>query len=170
MNDQSFLPAQQCVLGKVQPTCHTGMSERDQTVWHYPVLSPLLRITLTLACPMDLKNFPMDVQTCIMQLESCESCVHLHLEEEATVSPHPLPSPSLDAAHFQFSLQWRLIQELLTQGFPLSQHTWHFLGRPNHKRSRGKSSSLLVFGLSLWGRKMKVFSAPSGNFFPSDEH
>ncbi|XP_012590088.1 PREDICTED: glycine receptor subunit alpha-1 [Condylura cristata] len=28
------------------------------------------RITLTLACPMDLKNFPMDVQTCIMQLES----------------------------------------------------------------------------------------------------
>lgn len=33
----------------------------------------LPRITLTLACPMDLKNFPMDVQTCIMQLESCES-------------------------------------------------------------------------------------------------
>lgn len=30
------------------------------------------RITLVLACPMDLKNFPMDVQTCIMQLESCE--------------------------------------------------------------------------------------------------
>ncbi|XP_008304538.1 glycine receptor subunit alphaZ1 [Stegastes partitus] len=27
-------------------------------------------ITLVLACPMDLKNFPMDVQTCIMQLES----------------------------------------------------------------------------------------------------
>ncbi|XP_056672630.1 glycine receptor subunit alpha-1 [Monodelphis domestica] len=31
-----------------------------------------IRITLTLACPMDLKNFPMDVQTCIMQLESCK--------------------------------------------------------------------------------------------------
>ncbi|XP_077465186.1 glycine receptor subunit alphaZ1 isoform X6 [Stigmatopora argus] len=29
-----------------------------------------IRITLILACPMDLKNFPMDVQTCIMQLES----------------------------------------------------------------------------------------------------
>uniref|UniRef100_A0A6I8QG34 Glycine receptor alpha 1 n=1 Tax=Xenopus tropicalis TaxID=8364 RepID=A0A6I8QG34_XENTR len=29
-----------------------------------------IRLTLTLACPMDLKNFPMDVQTCIMQLES----------------------------------------------------------------------------------------------------
>ncbi|XP_016145146.1 glycine receptor subunit alphaZ1-like [Sinocyclocheilus grahami] len=31
-----------------------------------------IRITLILACPMDLKNFPMDVQTCIMQLESCK--------------------------------------------------------------------------------------------------
>lgn len=30
------------------------------------------RLTLTLSCPMDLKNFPMDVQTCIMQLESCK--------------------------------------------------------------------------------------------------
>eukprot|EP00069_Balaena_mysticetus_P006571 bmy_18721T0 len=27
-------------------------------------------LTLTLSCPMDLKNFPMDVQTCTMQLES----------------------------------------------------------------------------------------------------
>ncbi|MGH0170874.1 UNVERIFIED_CONTAM: hypothetical protein FKN15_063044, partial [Acipenser sinensis] len=32
-----------------------------------------IRITLILACPMDLKNFPMDVQTCIMQLESCHT-------------------------------------------------------------------------------------------------
>lgn len=30
------------------------------------------RLTLILSCPMDLKNFPMDVQTCSMQLESCE--------------------------------------------------------------------------------------------------
>ncbi|XP_047220679.1 glycine receptor subunit alpha-3 isoform X2 [Girardinichthys multiradiatus] len=29
-----------------------------------------IRLTLTLSCPMDLKNFPMDVQTCIMQMES----------------------------------------------------------------------------------------------------
>ncbi|GCC21946.1 glycine receptor subunit alphaZ1 isoform X2 [Chiloscyllium punctatum] len=29
-----------------------------------------IRLTLSLSCPMDLKNFPMDVQTCIMQLES----------------------------------------------------------------------------------------------------
>uniref|UniRef100_H3D5Z4 Glycine receptor, alpha 1 n=1 Tax=Tetraodon nigroviridis TaxID=99883 RepID=H3D5Z4_TETNG len=34
------------------------------------VLYSIRRITLVLACPMDLKNFPMDVQTCIMQLES----------------------------------------------------------------------------------------------------
>ncbi|MBN3326617.1 GLRA3 protein, partial [Atractosteus spatula] len=32
-----------------------------------------IRLTLTLSCPMDLKNFPMDVQTCIMQLESCKN-------------------------------------------------------------------------------------------------
>lgn len=30
------------------------------------------RLTLILSCPMDLKNFPMDIQTCIMQLESCK--------------------------------------------------------------------------------------------------
>ncbi|XP_066896130.1 glycine receptor subunit alpha-3 isoform X4 [Kogia breviceps] len=29
-----------------------------------------IRLTLTLSCPMDLKNFPMDVQTCTMQMES----------------------------------------------------------------------------------------------------
>ncbi|NXA36991.1 GLRA4 protein, partial [Eudromia elegans] len=28
------------------------------------------RLTLILSCPMDLKNFPMDIQTCTMQLES----------------------------------------------------------------------------------------------------
>lgn len=37
-----------------------------------PSLLFALRLTLTLSCPMDLKNFPMDVQTCIMQLESCK--------------------------------------------------------------------------------------------------
>ncbi|XP_068456631.1 glycine receptor subunit alpha-2-like [Clinocottus analis] len=29
-----------------------------------------IRLTLTLSCPMDLKNFPMDSQKCTMQLES----------------------------------------------------------------------------------------------------
>uniref|UniRef100_A0A3P9MUJ1 Glycine receptor, alpha 4b n=1 Tax=Poecilia reticulata TaxID=8081 RepID=A0A3P9MUJ1_POERE len=36
-----------------------------------------IRLTLTLSCPMDLKNFPMDSQTCIMQLESCEFILHV---------------------------------------------------------------------------------------------
>lgn len=46
---------------------------------HWCVLCVLLwdfvshhRLTLILSCPMDLKNFPMDVQTCTMQLESCK--------------------------------------------------------------------------------------------------
>ncbi|MBN3275074.1 GLRA3 protein, partial [Polyodon spathula] len=34
------------------------------------VLYSISILTLTLSCPMNLKNFPMDVQTCIMQLES----------------------------------------------------------------------------------------------------
>ncbi|XP_069386205.1 glycine receptor subunit alpha-3 isoform X2 [Paralichthys olivaceus] len=45
-----------------------------------------IRLTLTLSCPMDLKNFPMDVQTCIMQLESYlttdESAAALSSSEE----------------------------------------------------------------------------------------
>lgn len=40
------------------------------------------RITLVLACPMDLKNFPMDVQTCIMQLESCKYALLIMMLEE----------------------------------------------------------------------------------------
>ncbi|CDQ93287.1 unnamed protein product [Oncorhynchus mykiss] len=31
-----------------------------------------IRLTLILSCPMDLKNFPMDMQICTMQLESCK--------------------------------------------------------------------------------------------------
>lgn len=81
----------------------------------FPVLSSLPRITLTLACPMDLKNFPMDVQTCIMQLESCESCVHPHFGEETTSFPFcsPLPSPFPAPTHSQPSLHWRFARESL---------------------------------------------------------
>lgn len=74
-------------------------SSVPQTVHHCPLLSSLLRITLTLACPMDLKNFPMDVQTCIMQLESCESHAPLHFQERQRVSP--LPFPCLLHPHLQ---------------------------------------------------------------------
>lgn len=122
-----------------------------QTTWHSLVLSSLLRITLTLACPMDLKNFPMDVQTCIMQLESCESCAHLHFGEETTCFPFPfhLPSPSSAATHSQFSLHWRLAQDPLGQDFPFTQHMQHFLEKPNLKRSHGRSSGFLVFTLAF---------------------
>ena len=30
------------------------------------------RLTLKLACPMDLRNFPMDTQICSVEIESCE--------------------------------------------------------------------------------------------------
>lgn len=101
---------------RYQPVCNAGClrgftpSSIPQTAWHSPVLSSVLRITLTLACPMDLKNFPMDVQTCIMQLESCESCACLHLREQTMCfpSPSPLPSPSPAAAPSQISLHWAL--------------------------------------------------------------
>lgn len=38
----------------------------------YLYMSLLQRLTLILSCPMDLKNFPMDMQICTMQLESCK--------------------------------------------------------------------------------------------------
>ncbi len=46
---------------------------------------------------MDLKNFPMDIQTCTMQLESCEYYILLFL-------PHPSsPFPSSHFAAFDSS-------------------------------------------------------------------
>lgn len=139
-----------------------------QTTWHSLVLSSLLRITLTLACPMDLKNFPMDVQTCIMQLESCESCAHLHFGEETTCFPFPfhLPSPSSAATHSQFSLHWRLAQDPLGQDFPFTQHMQHFLEKPNLKRSHGRSSGFLVFTLAFHfgGERWKCFQLQMGFF------
>lgn len=63
-------------------------------------MSPSLfsRLTLTLSCPMDLKNFPMDSQTCTMQLESCELIVQgsktLHIDFVMNLS-HTLVSVSL---------------------------------------------------------------------------
>jgi len=113
VNNQSFPPSHQT---SYQPVCNIWRlrgfipSSVPQTVHHSPVLSSLLRITLTLACPMDLKNFPMDVQTCIMQLESCESCAPLRFQEETMCFSSPLstPSPSPSATPFLFSLHWLL--------------------------------------------------------------
>lgn len=35
------------------------------------------RITTTVACNMDLTKYPMDKQTCTLQLESCKDTSHL---------------------------------------------------------------------------------------------
>uniref|UniRef100_A0A452T0F5 Glycine receptor alpha 4 (pseudogene) n=1 Tax=Ursus maritimus TaxID=29073 RepID=A0A452T0F5_URSMA len=40
-----------------------------------------IRLTLILSCPMDLKNFPMDIQTCTMQLESFQVAEGLTLPQ-----------------------------------------------------------------------------------------
>ena len=43
------------------------------------------RITLTLSCPMKLHKFPLDTQTCHIQLESCKfkqtECKHTHAHD-----------------------------------------------------------------------------------------
>ncbi|KAJ1116650.1 hypothetical protein NDU88_004856 [Pleurodeles waltl] len=46
-----------------------------------------IRLTLILSCPMDLKNFPMDVQTCAMQLESFGYTMHDLIFEWLDVGP-----------------------------------------------------------------------------------
>lgn len=91
---------------RYQPVCNVRFapSSVPQTAWHSPVLSSLLRITLTLACPMDLKNFPMDVQTCIMQLESCESCTSSSQRGD-NVFPLSLSSPISLPSYSSFPVQ-----------------------------------------------------------------
>ncbi|XP_036380136.1 glycine receptor, alpha 4b [Megalops cyprinoides] len=46
-----------------------------------------IRLTLILSCPMDLKNFPMDIQTCTMQLESFGYTMNDLIFEWLDVSP-----------------------------------------------------------------------------------
>lgn len=50
----------------------TAFSYDVKLLWNELDCHIVRRLTLILSCPMDLKNFPMDVQTCTMQLESCE--------------------------------------------------------------------------------------------------
>ncbi|KAK6480353.1 glycine receptor subunit alpha-4 isoform X1 [Huso huso] len=46
-----------------------------------------IRLTLILSCPMDLKNFPMDIQTCTMQLESFGYTMNDLIFEWLDISP-----------------------------------------------------------------------------------
>ncbi|XP_041075769.1 glycine receptor subunit alpha-4-like isoform X4 [Polyodon spathula] len=46
-----------------------------------------IRLTLILSCPMDLKNFPMDIQTCAMQLESFGYTMNDLIFEWLDISP-----------------------------------------------------------------------------------
>ncbi|XP_067903130.1 glycine receptor subunit alpha-4-like [Heterodontus francisci] len=56
-----------------------------------------IRLTLILSCPMDLKNFPMDVQTCALQLESfgytMNDLIFKWLEEESVQVAEGLTLP-----------------------------------------------------------------------------
>lgn len=47
---------------------------------------------------MDLKNFPMDIQTCTMQLESCEYLKGFKLCFIALFLSHPFPFHAIPKA------------------------------------------------------------------------
>ncbi|CAG5993731.1 unnamed protein product [Menidia menidia] len=70
-----------------------------------------IRITLILACPMDLKNFPMDVQTCIMQLES------LNKSSLTRLCPPP-PSGKFTCIEARFHLERQMGYYLIQMYIP----------------------------------------------------
>lgn len=39
-----------------------------------------IRMTLTLSCPMGLQSYPLDTQTCFIDLASCKKISFFHLE------------------------------------------------------------------------------------------
>ena len=66
------------------------------------------RLTLVLSCPMDLKNFPMDSQTCTMQLESCEFIFSPYAWRHFNLVTYYTPSVSVSASwlHYEWSYFW----------------------------------------------------------------
>ena len=50
------------------------MYENDEVILQIVLISLIIfRISLTLACPMNLKLYPLDRQKCEMRIASCES-------------------------------------------------------------------------------------------------
>lgn len=150
------------------PGCLRGSAPGSAHCLAFPVLSSLLRITLTLACPMDLKNFPMDVQTCIMQLESCESCARPRFGEE-TISFPPLLSPAISFPSWNpFPAQPSLEACSRTSCLGFSIHSAHvtFAGEAKPQKIPCEEPWLacVYIGLSLRRREVKVLSAASGIF------
>lgn len=41
-------------------------------IYHILIMAFHSRISLTLACPMDLRLYPLDKQVCVLQIASCE--------------------------------------------------------------------------------------------------
>lgn len=60
--------------------------------WHFSLLKVwqlfllLDRVTVTAACNMDFSRFPLDSQTCSLELESCEYMLHLKMTRSRVVN------------------------------------------------------------------------------------
>ncbi|KAM9600895.1 glycine receptor subunit alpha-4-like [Morphnus guianensis] len=89
-----------------------------------------IRLTLILSCPMDLKNFPMDIQTCTMQLESfgytMNDLIFEWLEEQEAVQvAEGLTLP-------QFILRDEKDLGYCTKYYNTGEHPRHLLPPPRH--------------------------------------
>uniref|UniRef100_A0A3Q2QUE2 Glycine receptor, alpha 3 n=1 Tax=Fundulus heteroclitus TaxID=8078 RepID=A0A3Q2QUE2_FUNHE len=104
-----------------------------------------IRLTLTLSCPMDLKNFPMDVQTCIMQLESCESCRNF--------SCSPLCLQNL--------LAWRLTPRCVAGKFTCIEVRFHLERQMGYYLIQMYIPSLLIVILSWVSFWINMDAAPA---------
>lgn len=151
----SVIPAaHQCVLGKV-PVCSTGSPRRFTSS----------SVPQTVFSPQDHADsgLPHGPE----ELPHGRTDVHHAVRKLWVLSTSPsLPSPSPAATHSQFSLHWRFAQEPLAQDFPFIQHMWHFLKKPNLKRSHMRCPGLLVFTLAFrfGGKRGKCFQLQTGFF------